>query len=82
MPPLSPRCCQPVPSLEVLIAFTAASLVLNLSPGPSNLYVMARTLAQGSRSGVVAALGLAAGSLVHVVATVLVLSALFSIPRH
>ena len=66
-----------MPSVEVLVAFTLASLILNLSPGPSNLYVMARSISQGMRGGVVAALGLAAGSLLHVLAAVLGLSALF-----
>ncbi|MCH6576129.1 MAG: LysE family translocator [Bacteroidetes bacterium] len=67
-----------MPSAEVLIAFTAAALILNLSPGPSNLYVMAIAIAQGTKGGVVAAIGLAVGSMVHVVATALGLSAIFS----
>jgi threonine/homoserine/homoserine lactone efflux protein len=67
-----------MPSAEVLIAFTLAALLLNISPGPSNLYVMARAIAQGTKGGIVAAMGLAVGSMVHVVATVLGLSAIFS----
>ncbi len=66
-----------MPSIEVLIAFTTAALVMNMSPGPSNLYVMARAIAQGARGGIAAAAGLATGSLVHVAAAVLGLSALF-----
>lgn len=66
-----------MPSTEVLFTFTFAALMMNISPGPSNLYVMARAIAQGTRGGIVAALGLAAGSLVHVVATVFGLSAVF-----
>ena len=66
-----------MPSPEVLFAFTLAALMMNISPGLSNLYVMARAIAQGTRGGIVAALGLAAGSLVHVVATVFGLSAVF-----
>ena len=66
-----------MPTTEALIAFTIAALVMNISPGPSNLYVMARSIAQGSNGGIVAAAGLAAGSLVHVIATVLGLSAIF-----
>ena len=67
-----------MPSIEVLIAFTAAALLMNISPGPSNLYVMARAIAQGTKGGIVAAMGLAVGSLVHVVATALGLSAIFA----
>ena len=66
-----------MPTTEVLVAFTAAAFIMNISPGPSNLYVMARAIAQGLKGGVVAALGLAVGSMVHVVATVLGLSAVF-----
>ena len=66
-----------MPSTEVLIAFTAAALLLNISPGPSNFYIIARSIAQGVHGGIVAALGLAVGSMVHVVATVAGLSALF-----
>jgi threonine/homoserine/homoserine lactone efflux protein len=67
-----------MPSIDILVAFTAASLLLNISPGPSNLYVMARSISLGTRGGMVAAAGLAAGSLVHVVATVLGLFVVFS----
>lgn len=67
-----------MPSVEALIGFTIAAVVMNLSPGPSNLYVMARTLEQGVRGGLAAVAGLAAGSLLHVLAAVLGLSAIFS----
>ena len=67
-----------MPSMEVLIAFTAAALILNLSPGPSNMYVIARAIAQGTKGGMVAAIGLGVGSMVHVVATVVGISAIFS----
>ena len=67
-----------MPSIEILIAFTTAALLMNISPGPSNLYVMARAIAQGTQGGIVAALGLAVGSLVHIVATALGLSAIFA----
>ena len=66
-----------MPSLETLIVFTVAALVMNISPGPSNFYVMSRSIAQGPAAGVIAAAGLACGSLVHVTAAALGLSALF-----
>ena len=77
-PPSWPREARPdVPNLETLLIFTAAALVLNLSPGPSNFYVLSRSLAQGTPAGMVATMGLAAGSLVHVSAAALGLSAVF-----
>lgn len=66
-----------MPTLETLLIFTAASLLMNISPGPSNLYVMSRSIAQGWRGGAIAASGLALGSLVHVAAAALGLSAVF-----
>lgn len=66
-----------MPSLETLVLFTVAALVMSLSPGPSNLYVLARSVSQGSAAGMLAALGLAIGSLVHVAAAALGLSLLF-----
>lgn len=65
-----------MPPIETLIAFTLAALIMNLSPGPSNLYVIARTLSQGVSGGLAAVSGLAMGSLLHVFAAVLGLSAL------
>jgi threonine/homoserine/homoserine lactone efflux protein len=64
-----------MPSPETLLIFTLAALAMNISPGPSNLYVMSRSLAQGTSAGLVAATGLATGSLVHVAVTALGLAA-------
>ena len=45
--------------------FAAATLALNLTPGPDMLYVLARSLGEGRRAGIVSALGISAGCLVH-----------------
>lgn len=66
-----------MPTLETLLIFTAAALLMNISPGPSNFYVMSRSVAEGWRGGAVAAMGLALGSLLHVLAAALGLSAVF-----
>ena len=66
-----------MPTTEALVTFTIAAILMNLSPGPSNLYVMARSMSSGFRGGVAAAGGLATGSLVYVVATALGLAAVF-----
>jgi threonine/homoserine/homoserine lactone efflux protein len=59
--------------LTSLALFMTATLALNLAPGPDMLYVSTRSLAQGRRAGVISALGIAAGSVVH---TVLIASGL------
>lgn len=66
-----------MPEIETLIVFTVAALVMNISPGPSNFYVMSQSVARGPAAGMVAAAGLAAGSLIHVAAAALGLSAVF-----
>lgn len=66
-----------MPSFEVLIAFATAAIIMSASPGPSNMYVMARTIEKGFFGGLEAALGLAVGCLIHVVAASLGLAAIF-----
>lgn len=63
--------------LDTLLAFSLAALLLSLSPGPSNLYIMARSINQGRHSGYAAAAGLAMGSIIYVIATALGMAALF-----
>lgn len=56
--------------------FLAATVALNLTPGPDMLYVMGRSIGQGQRAGVVSALGVGAGIVVHTLAATLGLAAL------
>jgi len=67
-----------VPDLHTLLVFTAASAVLIAVPGPSVLYIVTRSVAQGRRAGVVSMLGIEAGAVVHVVAAAIGLSALIA----
>ena len=57
-----------MPSSPDLALFVTASLVLLLVPGPAVLYVVARSVDEGHRTGIVSTLGLALGNLVHVTA--------------
>jgi threonine/homoserine/homoserine lactone efflux protein len=65
-----------VPSLPTLLLFAGSTLLLLAVPGPSVLYVVARTVEQGRKAGLVSVLGLEAGALVHVAAAAAGLSAL------
>jgi threonine/homoserine/homoserine lactone efflux protein len=60
-----------------LLPFLATALLFAVMPGPAMLYVAAQTTARGRSAGLLAALGLAAGGLAHVVAAVAGLSAVF-----
>src|SRR5262245_63578280 len=59
-----------------LIVFMTATLALNLTPGPDMLYVIARSVGQGQKAGVVSALGIGSGCLAHTFAAAFGLSAL------
>lgn len=61
-----------------LAIFMAATLALNLTPGPDMLYTATRSLGQGKRAGIASALGIGAGTIVHIVAATLGLSAVLS----
>ena len=65
-----------MPDSTSLLAFVAAALVVLLIPGPGVMYVLARSLSQGQRAGLVSVLGLSAGAFVHVIAATVGLSAL------
>ena len=58
------------------MAFTVAAYALSLSPGPSNLYILACTIGSGSRGGLAAASGMALGSVIYAILTAAGISAL------
>ncbi|GAA4097900.1 LysE family translocator [Nocardioides kongjuensis] len=61
-----------------LLAFAAASVVLVGMPGPNTIYITTRSLAHGTRAGVVSVLGVETGTAVYAAATALGLSALIA----
>jgi len=50
---------------EQLISFMMASVLLTLSPGPDIIYVLSQSLVGGYKRGVVIAMGLVSGIIVH-----------------
>jgi threonine/homoserine/homoserine lactone efflux protein len=67
-----------VPDLSTLAVFAAAALALAVVPGPAVLYIVARSVDQGRFAGLVSALGIGVGSLVHVTAATIGLSSLLA----
>ena len=51
--------------LESLLSFCLATIVLALSPGPDNIYVLTQSLVNGSKSGIATTAGLISGCIVH-----------------
>lgn len=62
--------------LSTLSLFIAGALILLLTPGPAVLYIVARSIDQGRRAGVISVLGIQTGTLAHVIAAALGLSAI------
>jgi threonine/homoserine/homoserine lactone efflux protein len=58
--------------------FAFASLMLNITPGNDMIYIVSRSTGQGVRAGVVSALGVMTGCLVHILAAVAGLSAIIA----
>lgn len=58
--------------------FIAASILLNLTPGPDTLYILGRSMAQGRAAGMASVLGIAGGTVVHTLAAALGISAILA----
>jgi threonine/homoserine/homoserine lactone efflux protein len=65
-----------VPDAGTLAVFAAAALALIVVPGPAVLYVVSQSIDRGRLAGVVSALGIAVGALVHVAAAAVGLSSI------
>ena len=51
--------------IDVLLLFFATAILLALTPGPDNLFVLTQSLAFGHRAGVLVTLGLCTGLIFH-----------------
>ena len=66
---------------ETILVFAALSLGLAATPGPNMLYIVTRSLAQGTTAGMVSLIGCQFGSLfIMVLATLGITAALFAVP--
>lgn len=67
-----------MPSAETFALFALAALALLVVPGPAVLYIVARSVDQGRTAGLVSTAGVGVGSLVHVGAAALGISAVLA----
>ena len=67
-----------MPEAHTFIIFAAASAVFLAVPGPSVIYIVSRSLAEGRSAGIVSALGIQTGGLVHVLAAAIGVSAVLA----
>lgn len=67
-----------MPTAETLIAFFGMAVLLGLSPGPDNVFVLLQSAQRGWRAGMAVVAGLCAGLVVHTAAVALGLAAVFA----
>jgi len=65
-------------SLQTSLAFFSVSVLLALSPGPDNVFVLVHAAQHGVRAGLLVVLGLCSGLLFHTAAVALGLAALLA----
>jgi threonine/homoserine/homoserine lactone efflux protein len=67
-----------MPATSTIALFFVAAAALAVVPGPAVAYIVTQSIDQGRRAGIVSALGVASGGLVHVAAATVGLSALIA----
>jgi LysE type translocator len=67
-----------IPNATSIGVFSLAAILLLLTPGPAVLYIVARSIEQGRIAGLASVCGITTGTLVHVLAAALGLSALLA----
>lgn len=65
-----------MPDADQIALFILASAVLLITPGPAVMYIVARSVDQGRRAGLVSVCAIEVGNCMHVIAATLGLSAL------
>lgn len=67
-----------MPSLDTLLQFFGLTVLLALSPGPDNLFVLMQSIQHGWRTGLLVVLGLCLGVCLHTLAVAMGLAALLA----
>jgi threonine/homoserine/homoserine lactone efflux protein len=64
-------------TVEALVTFLTASVLLGLAPGPDNIFVAAQSAIHGRHAGIFVVLGLCTGLVVHTVAVAFGVAVIF-----
>ena len=64
-------------SIETVITFFTASILLSLAPGPDNIFVLTQSALRGKGPGLIVMLGLCTGLIVHTIAVSLGVAIIF-----
>ena len=58
--------------------FLMAALILNITPGADTMYILGRSISQGKKAGILSALGISTGSLIHCIVAAFGLSVIIA----
>ncbi len=58
--------------------FLIAAIILNITPGADTMYILGRSISQGKKAGILSALGISAGSLIHCIVAAFGLSVIIA----
>ncbi|MTI29669.1 LysE family translocator [Xanthovirga aplysinae] len=58
--------------------FVIAGILLNITPGSDTMYILGRIISQGKTAGILSALGISTGGLIHCISAVLGLSVILT----
>ena len=61
---------------QTFLYFLISSILLTLAPGPDNLYLLTKSLSEGSKSGIILAAGLVSGIIFHTLLVMIGVAAL------
>jgi threonine/homoserine/homoserine lactone efflux protein len=65
-------------TIDSYLLFVVASVLLCIAPGPDMIFLLGRTIAQGRKAGIIAAVGINLGAYVHLLGAVAGISALLA----
>ncbi len=58
--------------------FVTTTVLLTITPGPTSIYIVSRSIAQGKKAGILSSLGINSAAIIHILAAVLGLSAIIA----
>jgi threonine/homoserine/homoserine lactone efflux protein len=67
-----------MPAASTIALFSVAAVALAVVPGPAVTYIVTQSIDKGRRAGLLSALGVGSGGIVHVAAATVGLSALIA----
>lgn len=69
-------------SIQDFPLFLLSALILNVTPGTDTMYIIARSVSQGHKAGILSVLGISSGSIIHTIAASVGISQQLSPHQH